>query len=71
MSIQTPRMRQVVDWRAAIWAGLIAGLLFLFLNMILVSLAGRGTPGMVMRYIASILLGSDVLPDSARVTPST
>ena len=31
--VVAPRMRQVVDWSAAIWAGLIAGLIFLLLNL--------------------------------------
>lgn len=54
------RVRQVVDWDAAVWAGLIAGLLFLVVVLILVA-AAVGEPWIVMRILASPLLGSDVL----------
>lgn len=57
-------MRQLVDWRAAILAGLIAGFAFLALQMgLLASLAG--SPWVAVRYLGAILLGRGVLPPPA------
>ena len=64
MNIETPRMRQLVDWRAAIQAGVISGLLFFLLNILLIPVAMGGTAGIVVRYLASVLLGKNVLPPS-------
>lgn len=57
----TTRMRQVVDWRAAMWAGVISGAAFLLVNLILTAVT-LGSPWIVTRIIASIVLGSTVLP---------
>lgn len=57
-------MRQLVDWRAAIQAGLISGLIFFILELLLVPLTMGGNAGIVMRYLASVLLGKGVLPPS-------
>lgn len=65
MSTTGPRMRQVVDWSAALWAGLIAGAVFLLLNLILIPLVEGGSPWIPMRYLASIVLGDGVLPPPA------
>ncbi len=59
-----PKMRQVVDWRAAIWAGIIAGIVFLLVNMILTD-AYLGSPWVIVRLAASILMGTKVLPPPA------
>ena len=57
-------MRQLVDWRAAILAGLIAGFAFLALQMgLLASLAG--SPWVAVRYLGASLLGRGVLPPPA------
>lgn len=64
MNIEAPRMRQLVDWRAAIQAGVISGLLFFLLNILLLPVAMGGTAGIVVRYLASVLLGKNVLPPS-------
>jgi len=62
-SIAQP-MKQVVDWSAAVWAGLISGLIFLALNMLL-TWNLLGTPWIIFRMIASVVMGSDVLPPPA------
>jgi uncharacterized membrane protein YagU involved in acid resistance len=54
-----------LDWKAAITAGLVAGALFLLLEMILVPVAGMGSAWGPPRMIAAIVLGSDVLPPPA------
>jgi hypothetical protein len=50
-----------IDWRSALWAGLIAGAVFMMMEMTLVALAGMGfwAPP---RMIAAMALGPSVLP---------
>ncbi len=64
MNHSTGRMRQIMDWRAALWAGLVAGLVFLGLQLLLVGLY-VGSPWAVLRWIAAIVLGEGVLPPPA------
>ena len=54
------RVRQIVDWDAAVWAGLIAGLLFLVVAMILAAVA-VGDPWVVLKIFASPVMGPDVI----------
>ena len=58
------RMRQVIDWEAAIWAGIISGALILILN-ILSGWIFLGSPWVFIRLSASILLGERALPPPA------
>ena len=51
----------LVDWRASIIAGLVAGTIFLILNMLLIPAALDGSVEMLVRYIASILLGEQAV----------
>lgn len=53
------------DWRAAVWAGIIAGLAFLIAEMLLVWLVMGMSPWAPPRMMAAILLGKDVLPPPA------
>ena len=53
------------DYMQAIWSGLLAGLLFLILEMIMVPLFAGGSPWGPPRMIAGILLGSEVVPPPA------
>ena len=59
------RMRQIVDWSASIWAGLGAGTIFLLLNLILIPAFIGGNAWVVIRLLASIMLGSDILAPPA------
>jgi hypothetical protein len=56
---------RIEDWRAAIWSGVIAGAVFLMLEMVMVPLflgeSAWGPP----RMIAAIVLGQGVLPPPA------
>jgi hypothetical protein len=61
VSATSPRVRQVVDWRAAIWAGLIAGLVFLLFNVFIGPLVIGGNGWVIVRLFASLLMGSGVL----------
>jgi hypothetical protein len=58
------KMRQVVDWRAAVWAGLISGIVFLLINMILTAIY-VGSPWIVVRLVASVVMGTRALPPPA------
>lgn len=70
-----PGMRQLVDWSAAIWAGLIGGLVFMIINVGAIprfetgnTLAIDGVSSwVIVRYIASVVLGEGVL---APATPN-
>ena len=57
------------DWRAAVWAGVIAGLVFLMLEMILVPMFMGGSPWGPPRMIAAIALGKAVLPPPDTFAP--
>ncbi len=59
------RMRQVVDWSASIWAGLLAGSIFLILNVLVTPLVMGGNGWVMVRLIASISLGESVLAPPA------
>lgn len=54
-----------LDAKAAVWAGLVAGFVFILLEMVLVATAGGGSPWAPPRMIGAILLGPDVLPPPA------
>jgi hypothetical protein len=53
------------DWKAATWAGLIAGLVFLVAEMLLVWLVQGMSPWAPPRMIAAMVLGPGVLPPPA------
>lgn len=56
-----PKMRQLVDWGAAFWAGVFSGLVS-HLSNILLSWYLLDSPWVITRIIASILLSESVLP---------
>lgn len=64
MSRLKVQVRHLVDWKAAIIAGLIAGVVFLLVLLVAYSLSG-GEPGTVFRFIGAIVLGREVLPPPA------
>lgn len=59
------RMQQVVDWSAAVWAGLISGTLFLVLNLIFIPAFIGGNGWVVIRLMGSIVLGEEALAPPA------
>ena len=65
MSTADTREQQVVDWSAAIWAGLIAGVISLFLYVVLTPRVVGGNSWVMVRLLASILLGEEVLAPPA------
>lgn len=58
-------MTDRLDWKAALWAGIIAGVVFMVLEMVLVATVGGGSPWGPPRMIGAMLLGRDVLPPPA------
>ncbi|MBO27250.1 MAG: hypothetical protein CML61_00610 [Rhodobacteraceae bacterium] len=52
-----------ISWKAAIYAGLIAGLVFIVMEMVLVALVGGGSPLGPPAMISAIVLGPEVLPE--------
>ncbi len=61
-----PNHSSSVDWSAAIWAGVIGGVVFMMMEMMLMPMFGFA-PGMWAppRMIAAVALGKDVLPPPA------
>lgn len=60
-----PKLRQLVDWRAAFWAGLISGGVFFLLNILVAPLVLGSNPHTMVRLTASIALGEAILPPPA------
>lgn len=54
-------IRNNVTWRAVIIAGLVAGAVFLAVNAVAASLMFEIDPALLLRYFASLVLGSEVL----------
>lgn len=50
----------VMDWGAAVWAGLLAGVAFLLTNLIVSSIAVDDAD-VTLRLMSSLILGNDVL----------
>lgn len=64
MSAQTENLqevRQLVDWSAALWAGLVAGFVFLLLYLVIAPLVLAGDALVFIRYLASIILGPEAI----------
>jgi hypothetical protein len=53
-----------IDWKAAIWAGLVAGAIFMVFEMAAVAMTGESAWG-PPRMMAAIVLGKGVLPPPA------
>lgn len=60
-----PRMKQLVDWSAAIWAGIISGIIFLLLNLFLTPYFMGGNLWVMVRLFASVVLGEGILAPPA------
>jgi ABC-type sulfate transport system permease subunit len=53
------------DWRAAVWAGVIAGIIFMMIEMLMVKFFMGESPWGPPRMMAAMVLGKDVLPPPA------
>ncbi len=56
---------ETINWKSAIWAGIIAGLIFMMLEMVMVPMFLGGSPWGPPRMIAAIGMGKEVLPPPA------
>jgi hypothetical protein len=65
--IRNIKVRQLVDWKAAFFAGLAGGLISFTTNIILSSWLLH-SPWLLTRIIASILIGKSVLPPPSSFT---
>lgn len=54
-----------INFKAAVWAGVIAGVVFMILEMVMVPLFLGGSPWGPPRMMGAILLGPEVLPPPA------
>ena len=54
-----------LNWKAAIWAGIVAGIVFMMLEMALVATIGGQSPWGPPRMIAAMVMGESVLPPPA------
>lgn len=62
-------MIRTVDWLATFWAALVAALVSLLLYLLFVpAVVGAGNAWAVLRYIASVVMGTEVLPPPATMT---
>lgn len=55
-------MPKTFDWRAGLWAGIVAGVVFMMLEMMLVQFFGPGSMWAPPRMIAAVVMGQQVLP---------
>lgn len=56
---------RTMDWSAAVWAGVVAGAIFMMLEMIMVPVFMEGSPWGPPRMIAAMVMGEGVLPPPA------
>jgi len=63
------RMRQLVDWSSAVWAGLIGGIVFFLLCFFVVPPFSGGNGWVMVRLWASIPMGATVLAPPATFEP--
>jgi len=59
------KMQQVMDWSAALWAGLIAGVVFYLINIFIVPLILGTSMWVIIRLFASIFLGEPIFAPPA------
>lgn len=59
------KVHLVTDWKAAAWAGVIAGLVFMMAEMLMVMIVQGQSPWGPPRMIAAIVLGQGALPPPA------
>ncbi|MEG3190947.1 hypothetical protein [Lysobacter sp. D1-1-M9] len=57
----TASATRAIDWKAAVWAGLIAGVVFMMAEMLMVAMFQGESAWGPPRMIAAMVLGQDVL----------
>jgi hypothetical protein len=56
------RIRQLVDWRAALWAAFLSGWAFFLLTLFALPRVTGGNAWVMTRFMASLSLGQEILP---------
>ena len=69
MSAPRDELHGRTDWSAAAWAGVIAGVVFMVLEMAMVRLVMGESPWAPPHMIAAMALGKDVLPPPDTYAP--
>ena len=59
------KLKQVMDWKAAFYAGIISGTVLLLLVLLAVPAIKGWNAWVIVRYISSIFLGEGILPPPA------
>lgn len=67
MNQETSRFHQIMDWRSAVVAGLLAGALTMLLWVILLAITTGGSVWTPFHHVAAILLGQSVLTPSQTI----
>ena len=62
MIVRSKRMHQITDISAAIWGGLVGGIVFLIIQMGMATWLFGSTVWVVFRWNAAIVMGPSVLP---------
>jgi hypothetical protein len=62
---QSLRLHHFVQWRLAVVAGICAGAVFLVVSLLFATLVKHLSAWVVLRYMASIILGERVIPPPA------
>ena len=65
MTSSTVRMRQIMDFSAAIWGGIVGGLAFLMVQIVMSTWLLSSSIWVPFRWNASIIMGPAVLPPPA------
>ncbi len=61
----TREQKSYFDWTAAVWSGVVAGLSFLAVMLVAVPATTDISAWVVVRFLASPVLGQDILPPPA------
>lgn len=59
------KLKQLMDWRAAIISGFVSGIVLLLLVTLFVPAVRGWNAWVIVRYIASIFMGQEILPPPA------
>lgn len=59
------KVKLIMDWKAAIWAGLISSIVFYLINIFIIPLILGGNMWIIIRLFSSIILGEEILAPPA------
>ncbi len=65
MNDKKTKLKQIMDWKAALYSGIISGFVLLILVVLVVPIIKGWNSWVIVRYISSIFLGQSILPPPA------